>query len=413
MKRMAVTEYGTTRYATSGKILPSSDANTGRSTCTSTDPSRRTTRATRRSRLASLFIYRWSIVFARLSIGRSASGGFTTNRFRTPGGAVGRIASVGRRRVQEPDTGALDIANIARDQDEVVHQRRGRQEPIHRGDGIRHVQTAPEVGHAHINRQYPLGEVAGQPLQPLFKCQGRRRVTAPDQFDAPPDLAQDENTGEQLRFSRVREPGPDPGVRSDTLAELREDVGVDQSAHRDSRGRSRLNSKSSSDPTSGIDASAALNEARSTSSRRAAPRISRCSASAEWPCRAARRLSAPTISCPTLRTISWLISSPLIAMIAGGSIDWGTWPPRRAPRIPRPAARRRRRRPSGGRMCSLVPREQPPHPPRARWWRPSRSATAEDDVKARQEQVHLRSRELANALCQDRLVEGDDLGHVR
>src|SRR5450756_924313 len=88
MKRMAATEYGTTRYATSGKIVPTSDANTGTRTCASTVPSRRTTRATRRSRLTSMGIYRVSMAFARLSIGHSASGDFITNRFHTPGGAV-------------------------------------------------------------------------------------------------------------------------------------------------------------------------------------------------------------------------------------------------------------------------------------------------------------------------------------
>src|ERR1035437_2126102 len=98
MKRMAAAEYGTTRYATSGKVVPTSDANTGTSTCANTVPSRRTTRTTRRSRLASMFIYRVSIAFDRLSIGHSASGGFITNRFHTPGGAV-----VARRHPRTPE----------------------------------------------------------------------------------------------------------------------------------------------------------------------------------------------------------------------------------------------------------------------------------------------------------------------
>jgi len=57
-------------------------------------------------------------------------------------------------------------------------------------------------------------------------------------------------------------------------------------------------------PTSGIDARKSLNEGRSPSPASASRRISRCSASADRPCRAARRLSASTTSSSMLRTIN-------------------------------------------------------------------------------------------------------------
>jgi len=72
---------------------------------------------------------------------------------------------------------------------------------------------------------------------------GRRHVPAPDRFDAPPDLSEDEDAGEEFLFVRIGEPGPDPGVRAGRPSGARRDVRVDQPAHRASRGRSRANSK--------------------------------------------------------------------------------------------------------------------------------------------------------------------------
>ena len=80
---------------------------------------------------------------------------------------------------------------------------------------------------------------------------------------------------------------------SGTFSKLRQNVGVEQPGQDEIfLGMSRWGAKSASSPASGIRAKNDLNNRRVTSEPRVSRRISRCSASADLPCRAARLRSA-------------------------------------------------------------------------------------------------------------------------
>jgi uncharacterized repeat protein (TIGR03833 family) len=122
-------------------------------------------------------------------------------------------------------------------------------------------------------------------------------VTLSDGFNATPDFANDQNTQIYLQIVHLSEPAAHVAVRSLALAQLGNDVGVDEKALQSFtlRAKRRGRSKSARLPTLGIAANRLLSDVAGVPSS-ASSRSSRCSASAERPFLAACSLSAATTS---------------------------------------------------------------------------------------------------------------------
>ena len=147
--------------------------------------------------------------------------------------------------------------------------------------------------------------VAHQSGEPLVQRRGSGGVPPADDFDPSADFADDQHTEEQMRIGDFGEPCRNVRMAPAALAQLREDVGVEQIGHnRTARGRRRLRPKSLSVPASGILSSHSLRVVVRTDGRRAARKIERCSASIECPRRAAWVRRAATTSGSRFRTMS-------------------------------------------------------------------------------------------------------------
>jgi len=148
--------------------------------------------------------------------------------------------------------------------------------------------------------------VAYQPAEPLIQRGRSDPITAADDLDASSDFSNHEHAQAQVDVLDGREPRGDVRVASAALAQLREDVGVEEVGHnRTGRARRRFRAKSLSVPASGIRRSHSLRVVVPAGGRRAARKISRCSASIECPRRAARVRRAATTAGSSLRTTSW------------------------------------------------------------------------------------------------------------
>jgi hypothetical protein len=86
---------------------------------------------------------------------------------------------------------------------------------------------------------------------------------------------------------------PNPGICPQPFSKFGQNVGVEQPGQDEIfLGMSRWGAKSASSPASGILARNDLNDRLVTSALRVSRRISRCSASADLPCRAAANPAA-------------------------------------------------------------------------------------------------------------------------
>src|SRR5215217_4408603 len=148
----------------------------------------------------------------------------------------------------------------------------------------------------------------GDAAEPALQCRGRGEVPAANALDAPAYLPQGQHTQEDLLVGQARKPRGDARIGPLSLAQLGDDVGVDQVAHNSTdRPRSGGRSKSPSSPTFGISANSCLRETGGPGCRSAPRRISRCSSSAERPFRAARSFSSRTTLSSMLLTRSCAI----------------------------------------------------------------------------------------------------------
>jgi hypothetical protein len=148
-----------------------------------------------------------------------------------------------------------------------------------------------------------------KPGDPAIQGAARFLVATPQRFDATANLTEHEDAQPDGPPVDGFKPGPNVGVGPFSLPELGDDVRVEKpSAQRStSRRLARGRAKSSSVPTSGIAESVALSDPR-PSPRRASRRISRCSASADRLCSAARRFKETTTWFGRFRTTSCAIA---------------------------------------------------------------------------------------------------------
>src|SRR5690606_34943645 len=138
---------------------------------------------------------------------------------------------------------------------------------------------------------------------PAVEPLGLPWIAAPQALDALAELADDEHGQEHLRRIELLEPVQDMAVSAVSLAELRHHVRVEQKHQRSTRRAGvRGGSKSRSSPASGM--ASRWSFRLSGGCKSAFRKSSRCSASAERPCRAARFLSASTTSSSMFRTIN-------------------------------------------------------------------------------------------------------------
>ena len=137
-----------------------------------------------------------------------------------------------------------------------------------RGGRIRDIEDAPPVCDLGVDREHAVAECRGNAEEPLFQRAAGRRVAASDGLDAATDLAEHQHAREQVLVPGRFEPAAEARMSAIALAELGEDVRVEEPAHAMSRGISRGMAKSASSPTSGIETRTALNEARSLTARR-------------------------------------------------------------------------------------------------------------------------------------------------
>jgi|HubBroStandDraft_6_1064221.scaffolds.fasta_scaffold20397_2 hypothetical protein len=144
---------------------------------------------------------------------------------------------------------------------------------------------------------------------PSIQSARRSRVAPPQAFDAAPDLAEHEDTQPEGATVDTGVPSQNVRVRALPLPELGDDVRVEQPSAQSLTPRLLAwgRPKSSSAPTSGISASVVFSDP-GTSPRSACRRISRCSASADRLCSAARRLRETTTWLGRFRTISCAIA---------------------------------------------------------------------------------------------------------
>jgi hypothetical protein len=177
-------------------------------------------------------------------------------------------------------------------------------------------EPPPFLGDGDVERQQPLRMIDDEPPQPVLQ-RGRLVGSSPTNgFNASPDLADHQDAEIKLVVGYARKPRTDTLIPTRPLAQLRQDIGIDEIAQsRTRRAFSLVLAKSRSLPTSGIPSSHCLKLVCRRAGRNADFRISRCSASMDLPLRAARVLSAATSAGSRLRTISCALPA-MLAMIS-------------------------------------------------------------------------------------------------
>src|SRR5439155_12395834 len=171
-----------------------------------------------------------------------------------------------------------------------------------------YTQATPEAADLDRDRQNSVFVKPFESSQPPLERSRSPDVAPADQLDAATDLLDNEHTQEQLLVIDGREPSPHARITVVALAQLGDDVGIEQKRHQSRTRRilagGRLNSASI--PTLGMSARCSFSVRRffppwTNTSRR----ILRCSSSMDTPRRAARCRSSLTTCASMFLTISW------------------------------------------------------------------------------------------------------------
>lgn len=208
--------------------------------------------------------------------------------------------------IDDGDSRSLHVINVAGNERKPVHDRGRRQHRIDHGQRIGNHQPPPRFSDWFVHVEDARRVVGAKLREPDVELQGRSLVPSPNGFDSAPYLSYGENA-QELLFPRGRsEPVQDSRVSSRALPQLRENVRIEEVAQSETfRPVSLGRSKSRSSPTFGISNRSASNEAASPAPCNACLKISRCSASAERPCCAARTFKSRTRPSSMFRTMSW------------------------------------------------------------------------------------------------------------
>src|SRR5882724_2558724 len=206
--------------------------------------------------------------------------------------------------IQDAGTSPGDVARIASHERQIVNQGRRGQQSVDGRQRIGNVEPAPKLRHRLIDGQDAALVAVGEAAEPMIEALGRGAVPGSEALDTLPKLSENEDRQAKLVVVGFVEPAHDAPIGAGSLADLGDDVRIDEKAHNRTRlARGLRSSKSPSSPSSGIARRCALRLRRGAGNswRR---RISRCSASAERPFLTASRLSASMMASSTFRTSS-------------------------------------------------------------------------------------------------------------
>src|SRR5436190_8816215 len=188
---------------------------------------------------------------------------------------------------------------------------RGCQQCIHRWHWLIDPQPAPTIGNSLGNCQQPVTVFPFKAFKPFFQGGRGCFISPADPFKASSDFPQSQDTEINVTAQLCFEPCPNAAGSSDTLAQLADNICVqEKAAHRSaSRGRSFTLEKSLAVPASGIERRKSLNELLPPLlPNRASRKIRLCSSSAETPWRPARSFSLRTTFSSISLTINCGIS---------------------------------------------------------------------------------------------------------
>lgn len=99
-----------------------------------------------------------------------------------------------RPRVEDRDTGGLEISHVARDHGHAMYQRRRRDKPVTNRARVRHMEPCAAFGDSGIDREDAAAEGGQDPIvQPRPKYRPLRRIAAFGQQDTDLQLVQGDN----------------------------------------------------------------------------------------------------------------------------------------------------------------------------------------------------------------------------
>ena len=197
-----------------------------------------------------------------------------------------------------------DVLQVARGKSQTVDSSCRGDQAVDDGSRIRHAQTPPLLRDGLIDGKNPVKMLGEQLSEP--RLQNPRRVSVPQRIRSiSSNLADRQDRQKALVLGETREPARDMRIAAVSLSLVRKE----RSCRRDSSQASppaqiTRPREIPVAPTGGISRSLCLSDFTVPFPFRASRRISRCSASAECPQRAARSLSFRTSSGSRFRTMS-------------------------------------------------------------------------------------------------------------
>ncbi len=149
------------------------------------------------------------------------------------------------------------VAVVAGHQCQPIDRGRGCQEAVDHRSRSQSAHPSPSMGHSIVDSKHTTVECDFNLTEPSFERRSLARVVYARKFNSLADVSENERAQKHLRIGDRRVPFHDVRIAPLALANLGDDVGIEQIAHRSTlRPRSRARSKSM--PSSGADASSAF-----------------------------------------------------------------------------------------------------------------------------------------------------------
>jgi hypothetical protein len=134
--------------------------------------------------------------------------------------------------VQDTNTCAFEVFDVAGHEGESPHDGCGREQAIDGGHWVGDVQGAPLICDFRIDGENAISEGLDQPVLLLVQRFGCGGISTAKHLDPPPDLTEYEDAGEQLAFVGSFKPCLNSRVGAGPFSELRQHVGIEQETHR-------------------------------------------------------------------------------------------------------------------------------------------------------------------------------------
>jgi len=136
--------------------------------------------------------------------------------------------SSARKRIQQPDSCALDINSVSGRQDQAADHGGCGEQAIDKWQRIRDIEPRLLIGDGFIDGRDAIAEPGSHAIEPEVHCLRLDHVVAALEFDSPASFAKNDDTRADVLGVHIADPRQHVAIGAAAFSQFRDDVGVEQ-----------------------------------------------------------------------------------------------------------------------------------------------------------------------------------------